>query len=106
MDMESPVSGATAMCSSTDAGGEPGRGQHAPGSLAPGGERSEDSLYRSRDGAELLLCNGPAAPREECVCPGVLREGLGWVPAKGAGTSSAFLQIGHNDSNPNPTYLI
>lgn len=106
MDMEYPVSGAMGMCSSTDAGGELGRGQHAPGSPGPGGEHSEGSLYRSRDGAKLLLCNGPAAPREECVCPGLLREGLGWVPAKGAGTSSAFLQIGHNDSNPNPTYLI
>lgn len=54
----------------------------------------------------MLLCSGPAAPREEHVCPGALKEGLGWVPAKGAGTGSAFLQIGHNDSNPNPTYLI
>lgn len=72
----------------------------------PGGEHSEGSLCRSRAGSELLLCRGPAAPREERVCPGLLREGLGWVPAKGAGTSSAFLQIGHNDSNPNPTYLI
>lgn len=89
-------------------GGEPGRGQHAPGSPAPREEHSKDCFCRNSDGAELLLCSGPAAPREEHVCPGVLvlGEGLGWVPAKGAGTSSAFLQIGHNDSNPNPTYLI
>lgn len=54
----------------------------------------------------VLFCSRPAAPREEHVCPGALREGLGWVPAKGAGTGLTFLQIGHNDSNPNPTYLI
>lgn len=69
-------------------------------------ECCEGCLCWNIDAAELLLCSGAAAPREERVCPGVLREGLGWVPAKGAGTSSAFLQIGHNDSNPNPTYLI
>lgn len=100
------MSGAEGYRTGQMPGGEPGRSQHVPGSPGLGEEHFEDCLCWRIDGAELLLCSGPAAPREEHVCPGVLREGLGWVPAKGAGTSSAFLQIGHNDSNPNPTYLI
>lgn len=95
-----PVSGAKEMWNSR------GQAGSQAGSPGPGGARCEGCFSRGRDGVELLLCSGPAAPREERVCPGVLREGLGWAPAKGAGTRSAFLQIGHNDSNPNPTYLI
>lgn len=70
MDVECPVCGTKGVWSSTDAGGEPGSGQHAPRFLGPGGEHSEGSLRRSRAGSELLLCRGPAAPREAHVCPG------------------------------------
>lgn len=41
-----------------------------PRFLGPGGEYYEGSLCRSRARSELLLCSGPAAPREAHVCPG------------------------------------
>ena len=95
-----PISGPKEMWSSTEARWGArwvhlGLEGHVPKAALAGAEMEQS-----------CLCSGPTAPREERVCPGVLREGLGWAPAKGAGTRSAFLQIGHNDSNPNPTYLI